>query len=180
MTEARSAGWVPAQTEAGRPALDLNLQPGSPVAARTGPLDQSSSARPWSTLASWPLRRWVALGLLAVPLIAMYTQVDGRSGSLWSLSAGVASGLMAALILAGYVPRPGSGRLLDVGCSPCAAVAAGAVLGSMIFWSTQPQTVGMIVLALALLTFGLLQRLTDVQTCRVQTLAGTETSPGPQ
>jgi hypothetical protein len=50
----------------------------------------------------------------------------------------------------------------------------------MIFWSTQPQTVGMIVLALALLMFGLLQRLTDVQTCGVQTPAGTETSPGPQ
>jgi hypothetical protein len=180
VTEARSAGRVPARSEAGRPALDLNLQPGSPVAARTGPLDQSSSARPWSALASWPLRRWVALGLLAVPLIAMYTQVDGRSGSLWSLSAGVASGLMAALILASYVPHPGSGRLLEIGCSPCAAVAAGAVIGSMIFWSSQPQDAGMIVLALALQVFGLRQRLTDVQACRVQTPADTETGPGPE
>ena len=180
VTEARTAGMVPAQSEAGQPALDLDRQVNEPVAARTGPLDQSSSARPWSALASLPLRRWVAMGLLAVPLIAMYTQVDGRSGSVWSLSAGVASGVMAALILASYVPRPGSGRLLGVGGSPCSVAAAGAVIGSMVFWSSQPHDAGMIVLAVALLVFGLRQRLTDVQACRVQTLAGTETGPGPR
>ena len=180
MTEARSTGGSPERTEVAGAALDLDRQPGPPLVERADVFEPSSLVGPWSALVSWPLRRRVVAGLLAVPLIALYTQADGGGGSVWSFWAGVSSGFMAALILASYVPRPGSGRLLEVGCSPCAVAAAGAVIGSMIFWSGQRQDAGMIVPAVALLMFGLLQRLSDVQMCRSPRPADTQTMAGPE
>lgn len=178
--EPRSARMSPVRAEAGQAPLDMGPDDDGRAPEQRAALERVSSPRPWSVLAVWPRRRWVAAGGLAVPLIAMYVQVVGRGGSAWALSSAVASGSMAALILASYVPQSGSARLVEVSCSPCAAVGAGAVIGSMIFWSTQPQDVGIILLALALLVFGLVQRLTGVQACRVQALADGEGGSDPE
>lgn len=120
-----------------------------------------------SALSGWPRRRWVAAGVLAAPLSLAYGSLPGQLTSAGWAVADVVSGLLAAVVLASYVPAPGSGRVLEVGCSPCAVMAAATVFGSLLLRSTSPLDAGIAVVATALLGFGLLQRLTDVATCRL-------------
>ena len=122
----------------------------------------------WSVpaaLSGWPHRRWIAAGVLAVPLALGYASLPGQLTSAGWAVADVLSGLLAAVVLASYVPGPGSGRVLEFGCSPCAVMAAAAVFGSLLLRSTSPLDAGIAVVATGLLGFGLLQRLTDVRTC---------------
>jgi hypothetical protein len=105
------------------------------------------------------------VGVLAVLLVPAFVSLPGQSASEGWTAVDAVSGLLAAVVLASYVPRPGSGRVLEVGCSPCAVMAAAAVFGSLLLRSTSPLDVGIAVVATGLLGFGLLQRLTDVRTC---------------
>lgn len=73
--------------------------------------------------------------------------------------------LGGAATLASYLPRPGYGRRLDVGCTPCAAVAALSVLGAAVVLSTAPYDMSTAALALVIVGFGLTQRLTSPSTC---------------
>ncbi|MEP7194440.1 MAG: hypothetical protein ABI903_16465, partial [Actinomycetota bacterium] len=79
------------------------------------------------------------------------------------LVAGVA--FACATTLATYLPRPGAGLRPDLGCTPCAAVAAVTVLASIGLLSSAPHDVSTAVLALGVSAFGLVQRLNNPTTC---------------
>jgi hypothetical protein len=115
----------------------------------------------------WPLRRWVAAVAVTVPLAGRYLTQGPPAGIWWSVPAALACGTLAALILASYLPLPGSGRWIDLGCSPCATVAAMTVLGSFILRDGAPSEVGMSLLAALMLVFGLVQRLSGGGVCAV-------------
>ena len=103
------------------------------------------------SLAGWPRRRWLVTAISA-PLLVLTQLNSTPAGPPLSPAWWVATTMTAALtgvVLASYVPVPGSGRLPHVGCTPCAALAGFlavfAVLGSLGSVST-----GSALLALAL------------------------------
>lgn len=114
----------------------------------------------------WPRRRVVAVLVLIAPTVWFLFQNIGG----WSPDAPLWNGMVilvaavTAAIVATYVPLPGR-RGIDVGCRPCAAVAgvtalcAGSLLGSA------PHDAGIAVVALGLVTFGLLQRQRGARSC---------------
>jgi len=117
---------------------------------------------------SWPLRRIVAVAVLSPLLFVLLISVAGGWASGATLGWTVLVALMAlagAATLATYLPRPGAGRTLEIGCTPCAAVAALSVLGAAAVLSTTPHDVSTAFLALAVVGFGLTQRLTNPSTC---------------
>ena len=121
-----------------------------------------------NALAAWPLRRRMAVGLIAPVLFVLMVAASGGWAPTtlpgWtSLVAGVA--LTCATTLATYLPRPGTGLRLDLGCTPCAAVAAVTVLGSFGLLNSAPHDVSTAVLALGVSAFGLVQRLNNPSTC---------------
>jgi hypothetical protein len=119
------------------------------------------------TLRSWSSRRWTAAAVAFLPLVAVYL-VEGPSwGVWWAVPGALLPAAFASLIVASYVPEPGSGRLVEVGCSPCAVVAGASILGSIILRDTSPSDAGTAVVALLLLGFGLAQRLVGAGTCSV-------------
>ena len=114
---------------------------------------------------AWPRRRWVAALVLVAPLVALYASAGPSLQVWWVLPTAVVSATLAAVLLASYVPVPGSGRLLDAGCSPCAAVSGVAVLGSLVMRSTAPLEPGSAGVAVVLVVCGLAQRLGKVSSC---------------
>ena len=68
---------------------------------------------------------------------------------------------------AGYAPAPGARRRLDVGCEPCARVAALTVLAAVAARAADPASVALALFSVLALGFGLLQRLSDSPTCAV-------------
>jgi hypothetical protein len=95
-----------------------------------------------------------------------------RAGGGWASSAQpmwtmlvVAAALASAATLSTYLPRPGAGRRLDVGCTPCAAVAAVSVVVAAGVLGSSSHDVPTAIIALGVAGFGLRQRLTDPSTC---------------
>lgn len=113
----------------------------------------------------WPPRRWITALVLVGPLLVLYVAVGPAPSVLWALPVDVVSAALAGLIVASYVPEPRSGRLLEVGCSPCAVVAAAAIVGSLVMRDTSPGDAGIALLAVVMLGFGLAQRLAGGGTC---------------
>jgi hypothetical protein len=105
--------------------------------------------------------------LAPVLFVAVTTLADGwTAGPGWLGVVAVAS-VVAGGTLASYVPLPGTGRRLDIGCTPCAAVAALTVLGAAGVLTSMEHTVPNAVLALGVAGFGLFQRLTSNTACDV-------------
>jgi hypothetical protein len=120
-----------------------------------------------SALQSWTPRRRLALAAL-FPLVATWFVVVGRGsaavspGAEWYAVVGVAA-LLGAAVLASYLPV--SGRRLDLGCTPCATLAALTLVGAtMALRSYGSEPVGPLV-AIAVLLFGLTQRMSQPATC---------------
>lgn len=101
-------------------------------------------------------------------LLAGMTAVAGgwapRAAPGWTVLVAVIA-LVAATTLATYLPRPGAGRGIDIGCTPCAAAAALSVLGATIVLRSSPHEVPVAILALGLAGFGLRQRLNQPAAC---------------
>lgn len=136
-----------------------------PSANPSAPTTQRGYA---NALAAWPLRRRVAVGLIAPVLFVLMVATSGgwapaTSPGWTALVAGVA--FACATTLATYLPRPGTGLRPDLGCTPCAAVAAVTVLAAFGLLSSAPHDVSTAVLALGVSAFGLLQRLNNPSTC---------------
>ena len=117
---------------------------------------------------TWPLRRLVVVAALSPVLFALLVSAaggwaPGLAPGWTALVALVALG--GAATLASYLPRPGFGRRPDVGCTPCAAVAALSVLGAAGVLSTAPHDLSTAALALVITGFGLTQRLTSPSSC---------------
>jgi hypothetical protein len=83
----------------------------------------------------------------------------------WAVPVTFVQGALAALVLASYLPAPGAGLRLDVGCTPCAAVAGMSVLGSLVMRETDPWHLGIAVVAISMLGYGVIKRITDAGTC---------------
>jgi hypothetical protein len=129
------------------------------------PVSTATPGAPWHRLVGWPpRRRFGAAGFTAATLAGYLA--DRGSTTIGSSLVAVASAAVAGLVIASYLPAGGT-RRLDVGCSPCATMAAATVMGSFVLRSTAPGDLGIAVVALGLLVFGLFRRLTDLQTCRI-------------
>jgi hypothetical protein len=113
----------------------------------------------------------VAAGL-SLPLAAAYGSVGTSWALWWAMPATVVCAVIAAVVLASYVPQPGSGRRLDVGCSPCAVMGGASIVGSLLLRSTAPLDPGIAVVALMMLVFGLVQRFKDTASCAVPVAIG--------
>lgn len=116
-------------------------------------------------LRAWPTRRWVVAGLLLAPLALLYASLGLPAGAWWAWPLTGVQAALAAAVLASYLPLPGAGRRLDVGCSPCAAVAGATVVGSLLMRQTDPWDAGIGVTAALMLAYGLVQRVRDAGTC---------------
>jgi len=139
------------------PAADPATDPAAPTAHRYA-----------NALTAWPLRRRMAVVVIAPALFVLLAAASGgwalaTSPGWTALVAMVA--LVCATTLATYLPSPGVGLRPDFGCTPCAAVAAVSVLASFGVLSSAPHDVSTAVLALGISVFGLVQRLNNPSTC---------------
>lgn len=119
---------------------------------------------------SWPTRRWVVVAVLLLPATVLFGWVGGAGDPTlihpaWSWPVATGYGLVSSLILASYVPAPGSGRRIEVGCSPCAVMAAVAVLAAILLRSADPTSGLRAALCGVVLLAGLRQRLADASSC---------------
>lgn len=118
------------------------------------------------------MRRWVTAGVLTLPLAGVYASVGPTWALWWVAPAAIVCAVVAAVVLASYVPQPGSGRRLEVGCSPCAVMGGATIVGSLLMRSTAPSDPGIAVVAVMMLGFGLVQRLKDGASCAVPVTIG--------
>lgn len=122
-------------------------------------------------LRAWPRRRWLAAAITFPAMVGLFA-LTSRAGSaargvpLWTWPWTVVVGLLAATVLASYLAPAGAGRLIEVGCSPCAAVAALAVAGAVVAHAAQPSSPTMAVVGLFLTAAAARQRLNDARTCQ--------------
>jgi hypothetical protein len=120
-----------------------------------------------SVLESWTPRRRLALVAL-FPLVGAWFLVVARSSSEvpptagWYAGTGVAA-LLGAAVLASYLPV--SGRRLELGCTPCATLAALTVVGATMALRSYGSEPGGPLVAVAVLLFGLTQRLIQPTAC---------------
>ena len=118
--------------------------------------------------AAWPPRRIVAVAVLSPVLaVVLIGEAGGRAAPApagWTALV-VLVAVTSGATLATYVPRPGTGRQLAVGCTPCASVAALSVLISAVVLGSAPHDVPTAVLAWGVAAFGLRQRLANPSTC---------------
>lgn len=114
------------------------------------------------------LRRRVAVALTAPLLFGLMVGVSGGWAPATSVgwtALVVMVALASATTLATYLPRPGTGLRPDLGCTPCAAIAAVTVLAALGLLSSAPHDVFTAVLALGVSAFGLVARLNNPSTC---------------
>ncbi len=121
-----------------------------------------------STLAAWPLRRWV-VAVAMVPVLgallgAAAAQTGGgvAAGPLWWALLGFAV-LAGAGVLASYVPA--RGWRPELGCTPCAAVSALTLVGAVVVLRDSGADVTGPAVAAAVTLFGLAQRLSQPAVC---------------
>lgn len=123
-----------------------------------------------SLLDAWPTRRRVAAALLLPVVAAWFVVVGGSTATAlpagWYALAIVAAALGAA-VLASYVPAVGLRP--DLGCTPCATVSALTVVAASIVLRNYGADVAGPIIAIAILLFGLVQRLREPATCATGT-----------
>jgi hypothetical protein len=102
--------------------------------------------------------------LLGTPVLAALFWAAAPAADWWLAPAVLVLGALAAGVLATYVPVDGPLRRVDLGCTPCAAVAAGSVLAAPLVMDAVPGAGGAST-AGAVLLFGLAQRLGAPAAC---------------
>ncbi|HEX5332903.1 MAG TPA: hypothetical protein VFW79_09695 [Cellulomonas sp.] len=128
------------------------------------------TGRPRSTglRTRWPARRLAAAIVVAPLMLALLVATSGGWGPAappaWLVLVSLTA-LATAMTVATYVPLPGTGRRLEVGCMPCAVVAPLSVLVSVGLVGSAARDVPSATLAVGVAAFGLLQRLTNVSSC---------------
>ncbi|GAB2743018.1 hypothetical protein [Nocardioides pakistanensis] len=119
-----------------------------------------------TALDAWPTRRRVAVVVL-LPLVAAWFLYVGRPadipvGTGWYVAVAVAA-LLGAGVLASYLPVAGRG--LDLGCTPCATLAALTLVGATMALRNYGADIAGPLVAAGVLLFGLTQRLSQPATC---------------
>ncbi len=117
---------------------------------------------------AWPMRKRVAVAVLTPVLVVLSVSASGgwalATSRGWTALVALVA-LASAMTLASYLPSPGTGLKLDLGCTPCAGVAAVSVVASVVLLSSSPGDVPTAFLALGVAAFGLRQRLANPSTC---------------
>jgi hypothetical protein len=130
--------------------------------------DRASHRRLAGIRAAWPLRRLVVVAALMPVLIASLLAAGRGSnpatGPVWIALVALAAVICAATV-ATYVPLPGTGFRLEVGCTPCAAGAALSVLACFVVVASAPPGPLSALFAVGIASFGLRQRLTAPSAC---------------
>ena len=120
-------------------------------------------------LRTWPRRRWVAAAA-AFPLLGITVAASGgglatAASAWWIWPWLILTSALASMVLASYLARPGTGKAIEVGCSPCAAAAGVALAAALLAHASAPASPFMAVVATGLAALALRQRLTDVSSC---------------
>lgn len=121
-----------------------------------------------ASLRHWPRRRWVAMIVFLPAMALLFGRWAGATAgplTWWRPPVLVGTTILAGLIFASYLPAPGSGRLLEIGCSPCAVAAVAAVGFALMIRASAPADGALAGLSLMVLAAGLAQRLKDARTC---------------
>ncbi|PFG38990.1 hypothetical protein ATJ97_1484 [Georgenia soli] len=139
----------------------------SPAPGIVTPLTRSAPPREHGTRTWRPGRRAAATTVLAPPLFAALVATGGGwtplSAPLWTALVALTS-VVGAATLSTYLPLRGQGRRPNAGCTPCAAMSAVTVLGAAWLLGSAPLQPTMAAVALAAVTFGLVQRVTGAGT----------------
>lgn len=109
-------------------------------------------------------RRLVVAGVLWPALLAVTSTVAGGDGDVSLPLLGLFA-LVGAALLATYLPLTGPWYHLQAGCTRCAVVAGGSVPLGLVLLSSEPLERVTVLMALAVVSFGLAQRLRDPATC---------------
>lgn len=99
-----------------------------------------------------------AAGAPALVLVAVTAGGGWAAAPAGWLAVVGATAVVGAAALASYVPLAGQSRRDAVGCSPCAAMSAFAVVGAVLLIGSRPHDVPMAALALGLAALGLARR----------------------
>ena len=119
-------------------------------------------------LVALPARSLITAAALFPALLALQLGAGGgwAGGTAWGWTGlVVAVALASAATLGTYAPRPGAGRRLNLGCSPCSAVAPLSIVAATIVLGSAPHDVPTAILALGAAGFALRQRLMDPVAC---------------
>lgn len=115
--------------------------------------------------AGWPPRRLVAVAVAAPALLVVpIARALGSMTPAWIVMAGIVA-IAGAAVLATYLPPPGAGARLQIGCTPCASIAVLTVPISIAVLSAPPYDLASALPAVGVAGFGLWQRLTDPRAC---------------
>ncbi|MGV8967573.1 MAG: hypothetical protein ACOH2F_15000 [Cellulomonas sp.] len=151
------------------PVLDDLAAAGAGPGADVVGLDRPATSGRFDRVRSrWPARRIAAVAVLTPALTALLVAASGGwetaiPGGWTALVALIA--VTSATTLATYLPLPGTGRRLDVGCTPCASVAAlSVVIAGFVLLST-PHDLPTAILAAGVAAFGLRQRWANPSSC---------------
>jgi len=151
------------------PVLDALAAAGAAAAeADLGRGAGTSGRRSTRALARWPMRRIAAVALLAPALLALFVAASGGGQTAvpggWTALVALLA-VTSATTLATYLPLPGTGRRLDLGCTPCGWVAALSVVIAAAVLTSTPHDVPTAILAAGVAAFGLRQRLVNASSC---------------
>jgi hypothetical protein len=115
----------------------------------------------------WPTRRLVAAGAVAGLLAAAVQLFVGwnlTGAPTWAALTAITL-VLGSLALATFLPLPGHGRGLDVGCTPCAAGGGLLALAGMWLAISSAYDGGNASLGVALAGAALVRRVTEPTTC---------------
>lgn len=123
-----------------------------------------------TALRHWPRRRWfLAAGAFPVLVFAFaaagHGGLPGTTAAWWIWPWLLFNSALASVVVASYLAPPGTGKLIDVGCSPCATVAGLALAGGLLAYSSAPASAFTVTVATVLTVLALRKRLTDDRSC---------------
>jgi hypothetical protein len=138
-----------------------------PVGAEPRPLQRLAAFVAGERARRWPRRR---VGAAIEASVALAWLVLSRTGGdlgvapAWS-ALSLATVILAALALATFIPMPGQGTALDLGCGPCAVAGGLMAVGSVWFVLSEVVETGNGLLGLALAGASFVHRLSQPSTC---------------